>query len=421
MGLLGTGVKAGTKAAKGLMDIIDNRTFFHNTDSDVSGLLEARPSRTGEGIFGLEVGDAKYGAQSIPFKVRGKIAGTEVDKDLNAKIKEATGLSHLEYDSAADAYTRLKESLPELEVQAIFKDAGYGGFSRKAGKRDIVQAFDADTVMQMDTSSGMARAKEQGYNKDVFHYSRGGEDIEEIREGDLNLSLFDALGIHTGSKEAAAKRAASTRSRDPNTGKLIEPSGPTYPLKIKHQKPFLNKDGKPYTESELHAVFTKMAEDKNYGNIWDTDVKQKLRSDLWDEYDVIPYVNEVEDAGNISYISPPAAVRSKFAEFDPAKSSSSNILASGVLPTTATGLMGYSALKPDSARAAEIANTDIRDVGSIQAANYPALQKLAGLLGGIDTPLGKPFENIPNSLLAMAYGDEADLERSFLSALDVAP
>ena len=413
MGLLG-------KTAKGLADVIDGRTFFHNTNAEVSGLLEARPSRTGSGIFGLEKANANYGANSIPFKVRGKVAGPEVDDNLNSIVKEATGSNVSDYSSEG-LYEHLLGFVPEQEVQAIFKQAGYGARARKSKGVDVIQAFGSDDVMQMDTPSRMARADEQGYNKDVFHYSRGGEDIEEIREGDLNLSLFDALGIHTGSKEAATKRAASTRSRNPDTGRLIDPSGPTYPLKIKHQKPLLNKDGKPYTESELHSVFAKMAEDKDYGNVWDSDVKQKLRSDLWNDYDVIPYINEVEDAGKISYISPPAAVRSKFATFDPAKTGSSNILASNPVATTGAGILGLGAAAQSNDTYADYSPSNLArlrsdDVGGYQAPQHPRLASAA--MGaeqlneqGVDDALMQFLApRLPSELMSkIAYNDERGL------------
>ena len=273
----------------------------------------------------------------------------------------------------------------------------------------------------MDAPSRMARAKEQGFNKDSFHYSRNGEDIKEIREGNLNLSLFDSLGIHTGSKDAAAKRAASTRSLDPNTGRRIEPSGPTYPFKIKHQKPLLNKDGNPYSESELHSVFSKMAKDKNYGDVWDIGVKEKLRSDLWDDYDVIPYINEVEDAGNVSYISPPSAVRSKYAAFDPAKTGSSNLLASNPVATTGAGLLGLGAAAQSNDTYADYSPSNLArlrsdDVGSIEAPQSMAAANIAGLMGsinkvGYDDPLlGMVASQLPSELMnKIAYNDKRGL------------
>ena len=413
MGLLG-------KTVKGLADVVDGRTFFHNTDAEVSGLLEARPSRTGSGIFGLEKAGANYGANSIPFKVRGKVAGPEVDDNLNDIVKKATGSNVSDYSSEG-LYEHLLGFVPEQEVQSIFKQAGYGARARKSKGVDVIQAFGSDDVIQMDTPSRMARAKEQGYDVDSFHYSRNGEDIKEIRDGNLNLSLFDSLGIHTGSKDAAAKRAASTRSLDPNTGRRIEPSGPTYPFKIKHQKPLLNKDGNPYTESELHSVFAKMAEDKDYGDVWNINVKDKLRSDLWNDYDVIPYINEVEDAGNVSYISPPTAVRSKFAAFDPAKSSSSKILASNPVATAGAGILGLGAAAQSNDTYADyspsnLARLQSSDVGGYQAPQHPRLASAAMGAGqlnqrGVDDALMQFIApRLPSELMGkIAYNDERGL------------
>ena len=229
------------KLAKGLFDIIDDRVFYHSTDVDFD-LLRPSEGYRGAGIFGHESADAtgKYGKRTIPFKVRGKIADESSDKSLNEAI-ESAGLVPLEGESSANAYKRLIQQAPEKDVQSVFKSAGYGAYSRPTKKGDIVQAFDAGSIMQLDRPS-----------------------------------------------------------------------------------------------------------------------------------------------------------------------------------KAATGLISLTAAA-DSARAAEIGDTDTRDVGSVQAAKHPSMQKLAGLLSQIDTPVGKPFENIPNSLLAMAYGDDPDLLRSFLSATDIAP
>lgn len=114
-------------------------------------------------------------------------------------------------------------------------------------------------------------------------------------------------------------------------------------------------------------------------------------------------------------------IRSKFAKLDSSKAGEAGMMKSGFLPTTGSGLLAMYALSPDDARAVQIAATDTRDVGSIQAARNPRLQRIAGLLGSIDTPMGSLFESTPNVLNRWAYGEEADTMDKLGMALELMP
>ena len=114
-------------------------------------------------------------------------------------------------------------------------------------------------------------------------------------------------------------------------------------------------------------------------------------------------------------------IRSKFAKLDSSKAGEAGMMKSGFLPTTGSGLLAMYALSPDDARAAQIAATDTRDIGSIQAARNPRLQRAAGLLGSIDTPIGSLFESTPNVLNRWAYGEQADAMDKLGMALELMP
>ena len=98
----------------------------------------------------------------------------------------------------------------------------------------------------------------------------------------------------------------------------------------------------------------------------------------------------------------------------------SNPYATMGAPVAGSGLLALG-LTPDEARAAQIAATDTRDIGSIQAARNPRLQRAAGLLGSIDTPIGSLFESTPNVLNRWAYGEEADAMDKLGMALELMP
>jgi len=172
---------------------------------------------------------------------------------------------------------------------------------------------------------GQSAAEKLGFNKDAYHFSKTGADIKEFVPGMQDLSPF-GIGTHVGTKEAALDRFLKTTQ-----------TGATYPVKIKTERQFLNKEGNPFPEEqlsiELRRLIQKIGDDKGI-DIQKLPYKEqnKMLSDyMWKKYDAIPYVNDVEAPGSISYIVPSQNIRSRFAQFDPNKVGSKDILA-GVLP-----------------------------------------------------------------------------------------
>jgi hypothetical protein len=174
-------------------------------------------------------------------------------------------------------------------------------------------------------SVGQSAAEKLGFNKDVYHFSKTGADIKEFVPGMQDLSPF-SIGTHVGTKEAAYDRFLKTTN-----------TGATYPLKIKTERQFLNKEGNPFPEEqlsmELRRIIQKIGDDKGIDiqKLPYKEQNQMLSNYMWKKYDAIPYINDVEAPGSISYIVPSQNIRSKFAQFDPAKATSKDILA-GVLP-----------------------------------------------------------------------------------------
>ena len=331
MGLLG-------KTVKGLADVVDGRTFFHNTDAEVSGLLEARPSRTGSGIFGLEKAGANYGANSIPFKVRGKVAGPEVDDNLNSIVKEVTGSNVSDYSSEG-LYEHLLGFVPEQEVQAIFKQAGYGARARKSKGVDVIQAFGSDDVIQMDTPSRMARAKEQGYNVDDVTYRWLSEDYPDNKLPTNSRYKFGDA-IYSSPEPSYGQAYANELSSNPVA----------YPMIARGK--IANKDDAIRAEKTLIEEGRKP---KDYTQSMNA-INQQLKTEGFTGLD---YAGERMMFGEDTS-------RSIFAAFDPAKTGSSNILASNPAASTGAGILGLAAM----------AGSDDADAG--------VLSKAKGLL--MDTP-----------------------------------
>lgn len=172
------------------------------------------------------------------------------------------------------------------------------------------------------------RAKEMGFDKDVYHFSRTGADITEFVPGMKDFSPF-GIGTHVGTKEAASDRFLKTIGD--------EKVGVTYPLKIKTGRQFLDENGNPYPEEKLSFKLRQMLDEigqKKNIDVYSLPYPEQnklLAENIWKKYDSIPYVNDVEAPGSISYIVPSQNIRSKFAQFDPQKKDSKDILA-GVIP-----------------------------------------------------------------------------------------
>ena len=182
-------------------------------------------------------------------------------------------------------------------------------------------------------NTAMDRARAMGGIEGV-HYSRTGADVQELDSGKYAISPFDAIGTHIGSKEAAAQRFNTTRIA------IEDPKGVSYPVVMLGNKELRNKDSQPMSEDAL-------VNDLISRGAWDgTDYHKKnaeLRKQYFSEYDRIPYINDVEDAGKVSHIVPPKNIRSRFAAFDPFNRDSSNLLATTapLVPTTALGAYMY--------------------------------------------------------------------------------
>lgn len=200
-----------------------------------------------------------------------------------------------------------------------------GGSSIGSAPRGALRSGFLKDQGSIKPTVGQSAAEKLGFNKDVYHFSKTGADIKEFVPGMQDLSPF-GIGTHVGTKEAALDRFLKTTQ-----------TGATYPLKIKTERQFLNKEGNPFPEEqlsiELRRLIQKIGDDKGI-DIQKLPYKEqnKMLSDyMWKKYDAIPYVNDVEAPGSISYIVPSQNIRSRFAQFDPNKVGSKDILA-GVLP-----------------------------------------------------------------------------------------
>jgi hypothetical protein len=173
------------------------------------------------------------------------------------------------------------------------------------------------------------RAKALG-GKDMVHFSRTGGDYATLDSGKFAVAPFDAVGTHVGTPQAAMDRFRNT------TATTDEIKGTTYPVTILGDRPLMNQNNMPWGEDDLSAFLRKEGghnwSDIHGGKMTYQDMNAKLRKKLFEEqgYTSIPYYNEVEGKGSISYIVPPDNIRSRFAAFDPFRKTAATAAAMGV-------------------------------------------------------------------------------------------
>ena len=255
---------------------------------------------------------------------------------------------------------------PKLMGQVSSKSAARSAFNQ--GRRpydnpnatidDVLRSIDENSSVNMtnlnlptDEASRMARAQEMGFDTDVHHGTRA--DIDEFSMDPYGRGEDNDLGIHVGTKGQANDIVEYGPTAQIMSGDQYAESANIMPLKIRGKK-FLELEDPMTQEWEPHGVVSQLAfiSNSNHPNgiklpgVDNFAPKHKqIREGLQKlGYDGIVYRNMMEGSGaDKSYIVfDPKNIRSKFAQFDPAKAGSADILAGlaglGVLGAGATAL-----------------------------------------------------------------------------------
>ena len=281
--------------------LVSGDAKFDISEKDLQRMLGGSDDPTGEQIYTRLT--AKLGDQNAASKALGALGAPGI-RYLDGMSRDG-GKGTYNYVMFDDKGIKLLErnGSPIEDFAA-----------RRAGK-----AKPYKESLPMDQASRMQRAQEMGFDTPAVHWSRHGVDVNELDSGKFAIAPFDAVGTHVGTPEAAMKRFEGWAS--PERG-----AGVTYPVVIKSKKPYLDPSGKPWNEQQLTEHLREIggydSERASY-----KELNSKLREKIFAEYDSIPYVNDVEDAGSISYIAPPQNIRSRFAAFDLSKKDSANLLA----------------------------------------------------------------------------------------------
>jgi hypothetical protein len=187
------------------------------------------------------------------------------------------------------------------------------------------------------TNTAMDRAKTMG-GKDMVHFSRSGGDYATLDSGKFAIAPFDAVGTHVGTPGAAMERFQNTTGYKVNNPDYVndELRSVTYPVTILGDRPMMNQNNMPFGEDDLNTLLRQQSghnwSDIQGGKMSYQDMNAGLRKKLFEDqgYTSIPYFNEVEGKGSVSYIVPPENIRSRFAVFDPFRRNAATAAIMGV-------------------------------------------------------------------------------------------
>jgi len=224
-------------------------------------------------------------------------------------------------------------------VGMTVKAATTAGKTARAGSK----AADALTAAKKAAGKKAAAPQEEA---PAYHTSRTGVDTDVLDSGKYAIAPFDSIGTHFGTKEAALDRFNRT------TGTTEQIKGSSYPVLLKGDKPYLTQNGEVYREDPLAMM---LSEKSDYGNLPKSNAN--LRAEIFGNNSIIPYINDVEATGSISYIAPPESIRSRFAAFDPFRRNAAIAAAMGV---AAPNLL---AAEPEKKKEEQQSNSLLRMLG----------------------------------------------------------
>jgi hypothetical protein len=294
------------------------------------------------------------------------------------------------FDPAKEGSRNLLASRPEAAIASLL------------GLAAMTSSDDADAGvlgkakgLLMDTPSRMSRAKEQGINTEAPLYHGTNENFDEFVKPDINrmAERAEAGFWLTPDKAEASKYGKNLKEIYTKTDKL-------YPIS--------ERDLDFIASSEPIGAWVSARKAEGYEGL-------KIAEKKADRVMETPYQAEQV------VIFDPSNMRSSDAAFDPAKTGSSNLLASNPAATTGAGILGLGAAAQSNDTYADYSPSNLArlqsdDVGSIEAPQSMAAANIAGLMGnvnkvGYDDPLlGMVASQLPSELMnKIAYNDKRGL------------
>ena len=351
------------------MGIKDVGSKFNVASKDASEIFGAGSTRfkytepnSGGSIEVLRKSDGS--ASVLSLEVPEKFRGMKIGESLQAQVMQDFPVLQGQVSSKAAAKTayrlgRRPPNQPDASLDEVYKimdEYSSVNLVSPAMQRQVFMPTQAPQQAALDLAQQRAalpveqgglgllgsntaeqRAAAMG-GKEMVHFSRTGGDYTTLDSGKFAIAPFDAVGTHVGTPQAAMERFQNTvgyKVNNPNYAN-DELRGASYPVTILGDRPLMNQNGMPWGEDDLNAFLRKEGghnwSDIKGGAMTYQDMNANLRKKLFEDqgYTSIPYFNEVEGKGSISYIVPPENIRSRFAAFDPFRRSAAIAATMGV-------------------------------------------------------------------------------------------
>jgi hypothetical protein len=256
----------------------------------------------------------------------------------------------------------------------------------------------------MDTPSRMARAKEQGFGDQTYYHGTNA-DIDAFDKSKVG-SKTDSGMYGDGFYLTDDPSYASTYAGEGKGGNVI-------PAKVRLTNPYIINSQSDIPDIDIPS--NTMDDLENADKLYSKGFRELLESKGYDG------VIDKTGATNQVVVFDPKNIRSTNARFDPAKTGSSNLIASNPVATTGAGILGLGAAAQSNDTYADyspsnLARLQSSDVGGYQAPQHPRLASAAMGAGqlnqrGVDDALMQFIApRLPSELMGkIAYNDERGL------------
>jgi hypothetical protein len=318
-------------------------------------------------LLSTQISAAKTSLDRLLTDIGSPVEGNLIPVKTNILTRTQAPRSAAEGPQDRASVTRYAEGSDDI------KPMGFGASTPKTPEQAVrfetpgSPEWEAAKAKGLDMSQAgrMARAKEMGFDKDVFHATDKAFDQFD--------STLQELGTHVGTVRQAEDVIRAGKSLgDKNPEKFVQ-GAQVMPLKIRGKyvgvpdmrdfsDPFLYMQTRrrPKLPFNAPAAFLKELDDaaKAIGEsrFWDQTNRAQSRKPWGEEVrriakkhgiDGFRYLNEFEGTPNVSYVVfDPANIRSVNAAFDPEKSGSSTLLAAA--PFAAVGGAGLTLAGEDA-------------------------------------------------------------------------
>ena len=309
-------------------------------------------ARQGQGIGDVEA-MRQMAVTSVPEILR-NLPGTSTPMSALDAAKAAVELDPVGLGIAALGAVPFGRAAGK--VGGAIKAARAGRLPQQpAARKALNAALTAERVVSAASEQARRARGKELFPIEVYHGTRRPYAFDEFTPIPGFGEAKDIPAVHVGSKDAASDRLRTVFGKDFEPiydvpGKGWSPTGDAselefaasaLPLRMRMTKPYLNADGTPFTEQQLDdqvkafrraregATTPEAALHSDQDAAIDITTKNAFRDHLVEQgYDVIPYVNRYEDAGNVSYmVLQPNRLRSQFAKFNPFMLNSPNLMA----------------------------------------------------------------------------------------------